>query len=128
MLSVFPEDTPIPVEVLLVLWMTGILQKDFTTETFGDLKGRLQFGFNRTDQVAEFDFDGTDACANVISLTTLADQYTAEASLATVDSRPWDWKVGLFFLEEDQNNDNNVDLSGPQNTAADQVRSIPVAP
>jgi len=86
------------------------VNKDWETESFGDLKGVVQFGFNRIDQTAVFDFDGTDACANVIDNSSVADQYTGEVSLATVDQRPWEWKVGIFYLREVQNNDQFIDF------------------
>jgi len=91
---------------------TAILSWDLSQEYLGPLQFEAQLGFNRADQDVAFDSDATDAAATNVVARSLADQYSGEISLRTVDARPWEWMIGAFFWHEVVETDAAVDVAG----------------
>ena len=91
---------------------TAMLSWDFEQEHLGPLQFQAQLGFNRADQDVSFDSDSTNAAATNVVSKSLADQYSGQISLRTVEARPWEWMIGAFFWHEDVKTDAAVDVSG----------------
>ena len=91
---------------------TAMLSWDFEQEHLGPLQFQAQLGFNRADQDVSFDSDSTNAAATNVLSKSLADQYSGQISLRTVEARPWEWMIGAFFWHEDVKTDAAVDVSG----------------
>jgi len=74
--------------------------QDLDGTLFGDLQLEGTFGYFRSDREVAFDLDATERDAQVIYHQTLTSQYSGEVKLQTVGGRPWDWLVGVFYLQE----------------------------
>jgi len=94
------------------IFATAKLRYEITSEFLGDLEATAQYGFNRTDADLDFDFDGTNANASRIDTLNNTDQNSVEVKLRTVDSRPWDWLIGLIWWQETRFADQFIDFSG----------------
>ena len=91
---------------------TAKLKYNFVSDDFGALQLHAQVGYNRDEVDQAFDSDLTFASATVVLPKSLAEQYSGEVILETVDGRPFDWRVGALWWQEFVETDNFVDANG----------------
>jgi iron complex outermembrane receptor protein len=88
------------------------LRWDVEHDALGPLRIDARFGFNRDSVDQAYDSDLTYAAATIVFPTSEARQYSGEVSIRSVDSRPWDWRLGALYWQEQVATDNAVDANG----------------
>lgn len=81
---------------------TLIGKREFQTDSFGRLKLELTAGFFHSDREIAFDLDATERDAQILYKQDESNQYSGELTLETVGSRPWEWKIGVFYRQEER--------------------------
>lgn len=81
---------------------TLLATRDFSSPPLGTLRLEGTFGYFRADRELVFDLDATERDAQLLYQQVHSQQYSGELTLETIDARPWDWKLGVFYRQEER--------------------------
>jgi iron complex outermembrane receptor protein len=96
--------------------LTGIGTYDiplFQDTPFSDLRLGVLGAWQQTAEDWIYDFDGTNVPEQLLDLTRNAHQYSIEAYLERPDVGRWDFRTGVYALDESINTNVCFDINGP---------------
>jgi iron complex outermembrane receptor protein len=97
--------------------LTGLGTYDlplFQDTPFSDLRLGLVSSWQQTSEDWVYDFDGTNVPAQILDLTRNAHQYSMEAYIERPDVGRWDFRTGVYWLDETIATHVCFDINGPQ--------------
>ena len=75
---------------------------DVPDTLLGPLQVEADFGFYHARREEALDGDATDRDARVFYFNSETQQFNAQLAVGTVETRPWDWRVGIFYRQEER--------------------------
>ena len=94
-------------------WFTSMrFQYDIDESPLGPVRLESLIAFNRSITDVSLDSDLTDADAVIVISDSVADQYSAEIKMRSLDQSPFNWLIGAIWWQESAFTDAFVDLSG----------------
>jgi len=91
--------TPIENELASASLLTSF---DLPETLLGPLQVEANLGYYRARREEALDGDATDRDARVFYFNSHTEQYNAQVAVESVDTRPWDWRLGVFFRREER--------------------------
>jgi len=96
--------------------LTGLGTYDiplFQDSPFSDLRLGVVGAWQQTAEDWIYDFDGTNVPEQVLDLARNAHQYSVEAYIERPDVGRWDFRTGVYWLDEAIKTDVCFDINGP---------------